>query len=48
MKLHSSGRCGNAGLTLDHSALLDEAVTDFLDLDGDAMFITQSDDLSSR
>ena len=48
MKLHSSGRCGNAGLTLNHSALLDEAVTDFLYLDGDAVFITQSDDLSSR
>ena len=48
MKLHASGRCGNAGLTLDHSALLDETVADFLYLDGHAVFITQSDDLSSR
>lgn len=47
-KLHSSGRCGDFGLTLDHSALLDEAVTDFLYLDWDAVLITESGDLSSR
>ena len=43
-----SGRCGNIGLTLDHSALLNEAVTDFLCSDGDAVLITDSDGLGSR
>ena len=47
-KLRSIGWCGNVGLTLDHSALLDEAVTDFLCLDGHAILIIESDDLSSR
>lgn len=47
-KLRSIGWCGNVGLTLDHSALLDEAVTDFLCLDGHAILITESDDWSSR
>ena len=47
-KLRSSSRCGNVRLNLDHSAPLDEAVTDFLYLDRDAVLITESDDLSSR
>lgn len=47
-KLHSSGRCGNIELTLNHSALLNEAVTDFLCLDENAVLITESDDLSSK
>ncbi len=46
--LRSSCRCGNVGLALDRIALFDEAVTDFLCSDGDAVMITESDDLGSR
>ena len=48
MKLRSSRRCGNVGHTLDHSAILDEAVADSLYLDGNAVLVINSDDLSSR
>ncbi len=46
-KFRSIGRCGNVGLFLNHSALLDEAVTDFLCLIGEAVLIIESDELSS-
>lgn len=39
MKLYASGRCDNAKLTLNHSALLNEIITDFLYLDEDVVFI---------
>ena len=47
-QLYWSGRCGNIGLILDHNILLDEAVTNSLCTDGDAVLITESDYLGSR
>ena len=48
MKLRSSRRCGNIRLIVIYSAILDVAITDILYLNGNAVLIIKSDDLSSR
>lgn len=39
MKLYASDRCDNAELTLNHSALLNEIITNFLYLNENVVFI---------